>query len=75
MNAPPLNSPERTFTPTRHNYALRNTQSVITSTNNIGSLNTNVGNVSHRYNHTINLGQGKGTLPIQTSDRQDLGKL
>ena len=53
MNALPPNSQERTFSPTRHNYALGNTQTGNASTNNIYSLNTNVANVSHSYNDTI----------------------
>jgi len=65
MNTLPGNSQERNFSPTRHSYALLNTQTGNNSTNNVGSLNINVGNVSHSYNNTFYLGPDEDTLPIQ----------
>ena len=66
MSTVPGDYQEQTFGPVHHSHALWNTHSSNTLTNNVGgSLNTNVGNVSHSYNNTFHLGPGEGTLPIQ----------
>ena len=49
-----------------HSNISLNTHTGNTLTNNVsGSLNTNVGNVSHSYNNILNLRPSQDTLPIQ----------
>ena len=66
MNTVPADYQERTFSPIRHGYALWDTHTGNTLTNNVsGSLNTNGGTVSQSGNNTFYRGPSEDSLPIQ----------